>query len=243
VSRFSLSYNNIIYFSCSEHTNIQKILEDFNTLHRNLHYTAEGETDHALNYLDVSQHRPPTNIRTFIYRKPTSTDTITPFTSSHSTQHKYAAVRYLYDRLNSYSLQNEEYQHELNTIHNILYNNSFPIKHNESHTHDRPKHTTKQNWATFTYVGKETLYITNIIRKTHHNIAFRTTNTIGNLLSSKTHAPDKFSRSGVYKLTCPDCHKAYVGQTGRQFSTRYKEHQTFFRNKNNSSNFAKHLNL
>jgi hypothetical protein len=53
---------------------------------------------------------------------------------------------------------------------------------------------------------------------------------------------DKFSKSGVYKLTCPDCHKAYVGQTGRQFSIRYREHQRSFHDKTDTSRYAKHLN-
>jgi len=73
-------------------------------------------------------------------------------------------------------------------------------------------------------------------------IKFHTRNTIGSLLSSKNPTPDKFSVSGVNKLTCPDCHKAYVRQTGRCFATRFKEHEAAFRNNCHTSNFAKHLN-
>jgi len=73
-------------------------------------------------------HRTPTNIKTAIYRKPTFTDTIIPLTSNHSTHHKHAAVRFLFNRQDSYNLEHEEYQQELNTttIHNILYNDAFP---------------------------------------------------------------------------------------------------------------------
>jgi len=81
----------------------------------------------------------------------------------------------------------------------------------------------------FTYVGKETSYITNLFKKTEPRIAFRTTSTIRKLLSHKNPTPDKFSLSGVYRLTCPDCNKAYVGQTGRRFATRFKEHEKAFR--------------
>ena len=81
----------------------------------------------------------------------------------------------------------------------------------------------------------------NIFRKTDVKITFRTKNTIENLLSCKNHTPDKYSLSGVYKLACPDCHKAYIGQTGRRFATRFKENEAAFRNKGHSSNFAKHL--
>ena len=48
------------------------------------------------------------------------------------------------------------------------------------------------------------------------------------------------ARSGAYKLTCPDCNKAYVGQTGRNFAARFKEHKYAFRTNSHMSNFAKH---
>jgi len=41
----------------STHTNIRKILEDFNGVHHKLQFTAEAEKDHILNYLDVTLHR------------------------------------------------------------------------------------------------------------------------------------------------------------------------------------------
>jgi len=153
---------------------------------------------------------------------------------------------YLFNRLDTYNLQHEEYQNELNIIHNILHNNYFPIKPLKPlpTTHRNKQHPAKQNktGASFTYVGKETLYITNIFRWTELKIEFRTTNTIGNMLTHKNHAPDKLSLWGVYKLTCTDCNKTYVVQTGRQFSTRYKEHETALHNNNNNmSSFAKHL--
>jgi hypothetical protein len=43
-------------------------------------------------------------------------------------------------------------------------------------------------------------------------------------------------------LTCPDCNRAYIRQTGRSFSTRFREHKLAFRNNSGTSNFAKHLN-
>jgi hypothetical protein len=229
----------------SNHTDIHSILKDFNALHPKMQFTAEVETNHALNYLDITIHKTPTSFRVAVYRKPTFTDTIIPYASNHPTHHKYAAVRFLYNRLNSYNLQHGEYKQELNTIHNILLNNSFPIKPHKPHT-IKPTHpkkpTTPPKWASFTYIGKETSYITNIFRQTDLKIALHTKNTIGNLLTPQNPTRDPYSLSGAYELTCPDCNKAYVGQTGRRFSTRYKEHKTAFRNNNHNYRFAKHLN-
>jgi len=67
------------------------------------------------------------------------------------------------------------------------------------------------------YTGKETTFITNLFRKINLKIEFRTNNTIQNLLKHKQQTPDIYTQTGVYKLKCPDCNKAYVGQTGRSF--------------------------
>jgi len=85
------------------------------------------------------------------------------------------------------------------------------------------------------------VYITNAFKHSDLKIAFRTNNTIENLLKQRDSIPDKFSSSGVYKLNCADCHKAYVGQTEIQFYTRYKEHKGAFYHNGRTSNFAQHL--
>ena len=58
----------------------------------------------------------------------------------------------------------------------------------------------------------------------------------------RIHHPDKFSSSGVYKLTCPDYKKAYVGQTDCNFEVRYNEPKHAFRTNRRPSRFAQHLN-
>lgn len=43
-------------------------------------------------------------------------------------------------------------------------------------------------------------------------------------------------------MKCPDCGKKYIGQTGRNFEKRYKEHLFSFRsNNNNNLKFVQHL--
>jgi hypothetical protein len=90
-------------------------------------------------------------------------------------------------------------------------------------------------------VGKETHHITNIFRHTNIQKAFRTNNTIQSLLTHRNPNPDKFSSSGAYKLTCPECGKACVGQRGRRFSLRYMEHRRAFYSNISSSSLAQHL--
>jgi len=127
----------------------------------------------------------------------------------------------------------------MNMIHNILCNNSFPVKPQNPFSLTPKQHQTlptpKHRWATFTYVGKETTYITNIFRHSDLRIAYRTNNTIHNHLIHKNQSRNKFCSSGVYKLTCSYCKKDYVGQTGRNVAVRYNEHKHTLRTNSHSS--------
>jgi len=110
-----------------------------------------------------------------------------------------------------------------------------------THPHQSPyKIHTKQNWTTFTYIGPETNFITKLFKHTNLKIAYRTSNNIQSYLSLNPHSEDIFAQSGVYKLTCPDCGKVYVGQTGRDFKTRLNEHKCSFTH-NKTSKYTLHL--
>jgi len=87
-------------------------------------------------------------------------------------------------------------------------------------------------------------YITNLFKNTDLKIAMHTNKSIQKILMHNkqlTNKTDKYTQSGVYKLTCPDCNKAYVEQTGRNFLAWFNEHKATFRTNSQNSNFAKHL--
>jgi hypothetical protein len=88
----------------SQHIDLHSILHDFNSLHQILHFTGEIEQNNSINYLDITIHKTPSNVKISVYRKPIFTYTIIPYTSNHPTQHKHTAVRFLYNRLNTYQL-------------------------------------------------------------------------------------------------------------------------------------------
>jgi len=120
----------------SSHTDINSIQNDFNTIHPNIKFTAETESNNQINFLDITIHRTPTNWKISIYRKPSFTDTIIPYFSNHPVHHKYAAVRLLHNRLNTCHLEKDEYNEEVNIIRNIMANNRFPF-----HTNHPPMDT------------------------------------------------------------------------------------------------------
>jgi hypothetical protein len=75
----------------------------------------------------------------------------------------------------------------------------------------------------FTYSGNEVRSITKICNNYKVKRAFRTRNTNSKLLKP-TKEMNKYGNSGVYKLKFLTCQGLYIGQTGRNFKTRYKQH-------------------
>jgi len=69
------------------------------------------------------------------------------YTTPHPAQHKYAAVRFLYNRQNSYNPHKQEYDKELNVIHNILHNYSFQILTHKHHPHNMTQQLTQTSSA------------------------------------------------------------------------------------------------
>jgi hypothetical protein len=204
-------------------------LNEFNKLQPTIKFTTKKELHESINFLDLTIHREEKKLLFSIYRKPTQAEIIIPKDSCHPHEHNSSSINYLLNRVHSYPTTKEAKEIELNTIRGILLNNQYNI--NESIKRPKPKqrnaHTDTQEqktkWATFTYSGKEVRKITKLFRDTQIKIAFRTKNTIQNILKPQPHI-DKYSRSGIYQIKCLDCPLKYIGQMGRTFNIRYKEH-------------------
>jgi hypothetical protein len=65
-------------------------------------------------------------------------------------------------------------------------------------------------------------------------------NTIQSILRPRSQV-DKYSRSGIYQMKCMDCPLKYVGQTGRTFNTRFKEHIHDIRSNNGNTGYSNHM--
>lgn len=95
--------------------------------------------------------------------------------------------------------------------------------------------------GSLTYFGTITDKVADILNRNKIQVAFKTNNSIRRIFNAKQKR-SLSKKSGVYKLNCDDCNGVYVGQTGRSFETRYKEHRAAFRNRRpERSHFAKHL--
>jgi len=68
-----------------------------------MRFTMEKEVDNTINFLDVIVKKTE-NFSVNIYWKPTMTDTIIPRDSCQLREHKYAAIRHMVNRMNTYLL-------------------------------------------------------------------------------------------------------------------------------------------
>jgi hypothetical protein len=179
-----------------------------------------------------------------IYRKPATTDIIILNDSCHPREHKTAAIRYCCSRMKTYKLTPESRLKERDNIQQILLNNKYSASSLEKFNKEKRigQDIQRKKWAKFTYIGKETRFITKPFKNTNAEIAFTTNNTIEKPLTIKQETPQsKFDRSDIYQLTCPECKMKYTGQTGRPFKVRFQEHLRDYKCNTNKSKFAQHI--
>jgi hypothetical protein len=84
-----------------------------------------------------------------------------------------------------------------------------------------------KKWATFTYYSPKIRKLTNLLKHTNINIAFKSTNIIQRYTKPKTL---NNYMSGIYKLTCNTRKMSYIAQTSRNLNQRYREHIHYIRN-------------
>jgi hypothetical protein len=102
-----------------------------------------------------------------------------------------------------------------------------------------------KKWSSITYVGKEVHPIDRTLRTFIVNIAFKCTNNLGKWLTQKpTNSntdSEKYEACGVYSIKCRSCHSAYIGQTGRNFKTRFKEHVRDIAHNRSKTEYSLHI--
>lgn len=170
-----------------------------------------------------------------------------------------SALNSMIYRLVNIPMNKTNYNKEYNTIMKIAENNGYNkwVVRNMVTKHKTKLHN-KQNpiskltpikeknnnikFATFNYVDNRIHAITKILRKENFKIAYRTNQNLKRKLhNNNNNNIDKMEGNGIYKLTCNDCKKVYIGQTGRKFKQRFKEHVNDFRYNGTRSSYAKHL--
>jgi hypothetical protein len=114
-----------------------------------------------------------------------------------------------------YHLTPEKRQKERDNIQHILLSNKYNDSLEKFNNGKGQKQDNLRNkWAKFTYIGKETRFITEMFKDTDVKIAFTAENSIGKRLTIKQGTPQNtYDRNGIYQLRWPECLMKYMGQT------------------------------
>lgn len=124
---------------------------------------------------------------------------------------------------------------------NVVMKTYKKLKNKFTHKNTKNKkgsNNEKVKYVSMTYKGNLSDKIEYKFRKAGVKLAFRTCNTLKlRLRHNLNHQKNDYNRSGVYRLKCNDCECFYIGQTGRSFTTRFREH-TYSQNK---TAFGAHL--
>lgn len=96
-------------------------------------------------------------------------------------------------------------------------------------------------YCSLPYLGKLTEKISRKIINKQVKVAYKPITNLSKLIFNNKDKTDELNKSGIYKLSCEQCNSVYIGQTGRNFNIRYKEHIRSFKNNKTDSNFSKHL--
>ena len=113
-------------------TGTQRQLTQFlyyaNSIHNNINFTLEIETDNKLNFLDLTIERLNNRHCFSVFRKPTFTDTIINRKSHHPWSHKLAAFHSMIHRAVSLPLNKTNFHKEIKQIKKIAINNDYETK-------------------------------------------------------------------------------------------------------------------
>jgi len=223
---------------------VQKFLQYMNSLHKNIKFTCELESNGKLPFLDVSITRDNNRFSTATYRKPTYTGLTTKFDSFIPIKYKTNLINTLINRAYKISKSYQIFTKEIDFITDTLRRNGFPLfviqrsirqTLNNIFVKREPVQLAAKDiiYINLPYIGpmsytirRKLLNLVNIHYSTVDlRILFTSTNTIGHYFKVKDKIPNLLCSSVIYKFTCSSCNAAYIGKTSRNLFIRADEHK------------------
>ena len=218
-------------------------LAKLNSLAQNIKFKVEWEVEDKIPFLDVLVTRESDHLTFSVYRKPTHTGSYLHFFSYHSDNVKYSVASGLF--LRALRICSPKYlDGELEEIRSQLSKLGYPMWF-LSKALSKAKASFYKTSSNSKFVwDKKNLLIpfndaihatSNVLPKNKIKITPNYPNSMFRKIVN-VHQRSKLDNSpGVYRLPCLDCDKVYWGQTGRDLSTRLKEHRNSIRYAQDSS--------
>ncbi|XP_072035701.1 uncharacterized protein [Amphiura filiformis] len=218
----------------------QKLTDHLNSVDPtgNIKFTFEEEDQGKIPFLDtLIVRKEDGSLKLLVYRKKTHTDQYLNFQSQHPLHQKLGVIRTLMDRMDNIVTEEEDRKDEEIKIRTALTECGYPkwsldrvkqqMKDKKPKAKEKKKDDTpSKGMVVIPYVEGLAERLQRIFKKHNISTAMRPTNTLKSLLVHPKDKKDiKQTSDVVYDIPCKGCDKSYVGETGRQFGTRLKEHK------------------
>ena len=198
--------------------------------------------DNKITFLDTPITQHGNDLKIDVFWKPIHTDRYLDFNSHHDIKHKISTARTLIHRAQTLTNTHTSKQDELNHITTTLKCNGYPDKLVKQILRDltpntlvsSPEELVGQFFKRFADNDKPSGYvtlpyisgITDALRRTSvkQNIRVTTRPLQRRFPCPKHQVPPEQRTNVIYNIPCSDCPWSYVGETGRSFQARKKEH-------------------
>ena len=170
------------------------------------------ETDKELPFLDLKITRRLNKIEFSIFRKPTTTDHVIPYFSTHPLEHKTSSFRSLLSRLFSIPMSDKDFQKELDIIKVIAHRNGYTQQHLKQIYNKIDRRVTQKNitklqnnregkqYFTISYIPDISDKIRHFFKHQNIYISFRTPSNLKYLFCNIDDPQDPLLFSGVYRV-------------------------------------------
>ena len=171
------------------------MLQYLNSIHPNIQFTLEIMKNKQLNFLDLSIKIMQDRLEFTIYRKNTTTDLMINYNSNHPKSQKFAAIHSYAHRAVNIPMTKTAMEEEFNIIKQTAANNGYPMhiviniikKHLRKRDHPQPiKPQNNPKYVSLTYYNSHSNRVASIFKKHGYTPAFKTSNTLDQILKQKT---------------------------------------------------------
>lgn len=215
------------------------ILDKLNSFFPSIQFTMEVEENSSIPFLDLRMTRNQGNLEYSIYRKPTDNQMLIHANSFHHPSHQHAAFHSMIHRLFKIPMSKENFELEWKYILDTAKVNGYDEKvvqkiFNKHQRKNLISQTTalelNQSEGIYNYIGlpfygKLTENLSRRLKQHKIKIGYQNPRNLSDILgSTKDQNRDPLKKSGIYKLTCEDCDKIYIGLSKRQICIRRDEH-------------------
>jgi len=215
---------------------IDDFFEHINQVEDSINFTMEREVENCLPFLDVLVTKlADGSLQTKVHRKPTQTDRYLNFNSHHPLQHKRSVVKTLLARAASHVTTEADRELEIQRVCESLAKNDYPnwfLKQCMSTENTGTENETTPNGiVVLPFCPNLSYTLKRILNDYGIKVCFKPYTTIKNVLDKSKDKINPLKRKGaIYEIPCADCQQVYVGETGRSFNTRCKEHKRDVKN-------------